>query len=122
MRISDWSSDVCSSDLGDFGPTEEGFIRLWYTGPRNQTPREAGNLAMYFDRTGEFWTTSTTAIYDGNGRTTLGVSGLVRGWAAALDRAMATFDRLGAMQNRSVEFGINGLEFGRASCRERVCQ
>src|SRR3546814_6396620 len=39
MRISDWSSDVCSSDL----------------------------------------------------------------------RAMATFDRLGAMQNRSVEFGINGL-------------
>src|SRR3546814_1203728 len=88
---------------GDFGPTEEGFIRLWYTGPRNQTPREAGNLAMYFDRTGEFWTTSTTAIYDGNGRTTLGVSGLVRGWAAALDRAMATFDRLGAMQNRSVD-------------------
>src|SRR3546814_13975110 len=64
---------------------------------------------MYFDRTVEFWTTCNTACYDGNGRTTLGVSGLVRGWAAALDRAMATFDRLGAMQNRSVEFGINGL-------------
>src|SRR3546814_14414595 len=29
--------------------------------------------------------------------------------AAALDRAMSTFDRVGAMQNRSVEFGINGL-------------
>src|SRR3546814_5794381 len=46
MRISDWSSDVCSSDLTDFGPgsmTESGYARIvkeWKRG----TPLESATL------------------------------------------------------------------------------
>lgn len=94
---------------GDWGPTEEGLVRGWYTGPGDQEPREAGNLAMYFDETGEFWTTSSTFIHMRGEQMTLGVHGLINGWRQGMRAANATFDRLGAITTRTVELGIVGL-------------
>lgn len=94
---------------GDWGPCEEGFVRCWFTGPRAQEPREAGNVAMYFDETGEFWLTDTTALYLHEGRLTLGVRALVTSWGDALRTVNNAFDKLGASKVRTVEFGIVGL-------------
>src|SRR3546814_14416948 len=44
MRISDWSSDVCSSDLGTYG-VEAGAIRYFNHGASHLTRTEAARLA-----------------------------------------------------------------------------
>ena len=95
---------------GDFGACEEGYVRFWYTGPRSQKPREAGNIAMYFDQTGEFWITSSSDIYEHKDRLILGIRGIIQAWARALKTANDTFDRLGANYVRKIEFGIVGLD------------
>src|SRR3546814_12877013 len=106
MRISDWSSDVCSSDLPtdrridgearlDVGPDriphmiEEQFIAL---GPQ----RLVAAVMFGVDRSGV-----AEAERDGFG------------------------GRVGEMKDIFVERGhrlLGGPEIGRASCRERVCQ
>src|SRR3546814_11115425 len=95
MRISDWSSDVCSSDLPPSG-----------TG-RHKPP---AGLARYDRRLqGEPMadTADITALLDA----------ARDGDRGALDRVLATlYQELHSMARRQL------AEIGRASCRERVCQ
>ena len=95
---------------GDFGACEEGFVRCWFTGPQSEKPREAGNVAMYFDATGELWTLDSTAFHEAKGNKYLNFHGLATGWADALRAANAAFDLLGAHSSRRVEFGIVGMD------------
>src|SRR3546814_2772644 len=74
MRISDWSSDVCSSDLPDVEPLP----------PRQPRLADASRLALR----------------------TLG----------------RLFDRRLTTDGQAVLLVTTGLQIGRASCRERVCQ
>src|SRR3546814_7817233 len=135
MRISDWSSDVCSSDLGALGED------LYYTvgGYASTSPgiRDAqfnsergfqlsGNLTYKFDR-GKIsaWTRQTDDV----GQWYLPIA-----LNAGLD--LGTFSFLGnATRLRAIPVGAGGIdgacefdlllveiEIGRASCRERVCQ
>src|SRR3546814_18247191 len=57
MRISDWSSDVCSSDLSNDGGEVLGIYNP--NSVRGFSPIDAGNVrleGLYFDRQGEFST------------------------------------------------------------------
>src|SRR3546814_13514334 len=114
MRISDWSSDVCSSDLiryaravldGDLGARGEGQgegnairpIDVGEAGPlvkRGIEQRVAGE-----NQIGE-------VAVDQVGRTRIGDQ-------AVLEAAVGNMQPLGDR---------DGHEIGRASCRERVCQ
>src|SRR3546814_16628848 len=96
MRISDWSSDVCSSDLRDAHPRMiEGFGEFDIDGRADRACRQRhiGGLE-HAQRADE-----------------IGADG------AEIDRAAARRGRdAAAVIERLVE------EMGSASCRERVCQ
>lgn len=90
------------SSSGDFGPSEEGFARVWHTGDD-----EAANISMWFDETGEFWVVHGTAVADWkSGRTMLRVDAVLRGWDENLRSAMKMLDRHGAYPARRVEAGV----------------
>src|SRR3546814_14515604 len=97
MRISDWSSDVCSSDLLS---RENGFVRLHR--------RDAAEADM-----------ARRAVHR-LGRTRGGAVAL-----AVIDRAKmrATFQHLAAdLRPMRRLVAPADLEIGRASCWDRVCQ
>tara|TARA_R110000787_G_scaffold15402_4_gene47524 strand:- start:20493 stop:21761 length:1269 start_codon:yes stop_codon:yes gene_type:complete len=95
---------------GDYGACEQGYVRCWFTGALDQEPREAGQVAMYFDETGEFWILDKNAIYANKENHFLSVNGLITGWGDALRTTNAAFDRMGANMTRRAEFGIVGLD------------
>src|SRR3546814_12962616 len=106
MRISDWSSDVCSSDLME--PADFGFVvDVHLIGSANctkavwETMREQqyGRVLMAASSTGLFGNFGQ-ANY---GAAKLGLEGLTK-----------------TLYLEGAKSGIK--EIGRASCRERVCQ
>src|SRR3546814_1800416 len=96
MRISDWSSDVCSSDLA-FAATRAGLSATIVVPEGNSVEKNAAMRAF-------------------------GAELIVHGhdFQAALEHAVALADdrRLHMVQS----FDPMLVEIGRASCRERVCQ
>src|SRR3546814_6892129 len=110
MRISDWSSDVCSSDLG----------------AAEMAHRIHERLAMW------------VRMDDGDLRTELQALGLAldligydRGVPALMQRARSLFATVidspaGAVRVQTIHSFCQTLlasfQIGRASCRERVCQ
>src|SRR3546814_10325921 len=95
MRISDWSSDVCSSDLAEEGLRRYGFHGLSYE-------FIAGALSDY---DGAAATGRTVVAHLGNGAS---LCALADGRSHACTMGFSTLDGL--------------IKIGRASCRERVCQ
>src|SRR3546814_6218620 len=104
MRISDWSSDVCSSDLKPMNPEAR---LLKFCGPTSYALQNLENGQIFcqhyaaYNDPFEFWTTISTGIPDPDSEPERYLAAL-RAWG---------FDC------RTVE-----EEIGRASCRERVCQ
>src|SRR3546814_16381356 len=96
MRISDWSSDVCSSDLSQNLPSHFGELRM--------TPEDFGVRSDYpaFNR------------HDAN---VAFLSHLSRDY---LDPLGVEFGLRAIRQSQG--YMIAAEEIGRASCRERVCQ
>src|SRR3546814_16878867 len=100
MRISDWSSDVCSSDLLDDAPFTAKILQL------NTTLTREG-AAMAFALGSE-------AAQGIDSRGQLSASGDIEMYFANFD----DYDRYKAETAHHVSY----REIGRASCRERVCQ
>src|SRR3546814_11100423 len=101
MRISDWSSDVCSSDLPEKGKHAHGQVDVEHPAPREiigQPAAERGADDRPEDR---------AHAPDRHRR------------AVAFGRIDVEQDRLAHRHERRAE---NALDIGRASCRERVCQ
>src|SRR3546814_12119383 len=98
MRISDWSSDVCSSDLG-----YQAFS------PGKPVPSWAGNYALMASGVGELGQDELDRLTTGR---RIGMQFNIDDDAFemnAVTRAADLEDQL-------------HLQIGRASCRERVCQ
>src|SRR3546814_14761146 len=93
MRISDWSSDVCSSDLAVYSPGM-GFIMT------EVVALTAGTMFLMW--VGE----QVTERGVGNGVSLIIFAGIVAGLPGAVITTLESFSN----------------EIGRASCRERVCQ
>src|SRR3546814_13468755 len=118
MRISDWSSDVCSSDLGlgaaCFEPFAQGLAVIAlvgdeFGGRRHRRDALLGNLAIMHVAGGQ----------EQDARATLLVAdGMELGVAASL-RAADTMSQ-GPPFAPPAQRGT--LKIGRASCRERGCQ
>src|SRR3546814_16430451 len=95
MRISDWSSDVCSSDLLD----GDGHVPLASVGGAEDRPRARIRIFL----TSELFTLKVACGDDPrNGQLTV-------------DQILLDMQRL-------IETHIAGLEIGSASFRARVCQ
>src|SRR3546814_1785332 len=96
MRISDWSSDVCSSDLHD-AANDEGRVFLRTLVQTDEIPVEDRELSLTYVPSAD-----------------LGV-----GSGGAFDASM--YDRA-VSPEKAVVGGYSCEEIGRASCRERVSQ
>src|SRR3546814_12982374 len=97
MRISDWSSDVCSSDLHYEMPTDEAraFEEMFVRGDQAKIQAEGFSMLdikQFLDRRG-----------------------------LQSDGFRMTLDKLAEIGVPAIAL-INTGEIGRASCRERVCQ
>src|SRR3546814_14247499 len=119
MRISDWSSDVCSSDL----PRRQGCLGNRARsdgaprgGPPNDGPRGDGDGAAMTDEV------PPTDLLPLVFTTALVVYVLALG---SVDLARSVI-RIGAMTCAAFCLAVWGAaaldQIGRASCRERVCQ
>src|SRR3546814_8256951 len=95
MRISDWSSDVCSSDLADPELAQVGLTE------RDAQERgiAAGVVRFAFAE-------------NDRARTDRDAAGLIK----------VVADRRGRVLGASIAGPSAGEPIGRASCRERVCQ
>src|SRR3546814_8739636 len=109
MRISDWSSDVCSSDLDGWSPAAQ-FAQL----ASGRRVRVAG-IVLLRQRPGTASGVIFSTIEDETG-----VANIVL-WPRVFERfrkTVLTASLLGVEGKLQRE----GIEIGRASCRERVCQ
>src|SRR3546814_9513656 len=147
MRISDWSSDVCSSDLRVAPPKRVGRDLLllavaWkiqeqaYGGLGSPTRRRLAELAKALERDGDVGRTRVARLRPGarlvrewRGEThTVIVHDDGFEWQGRRWRSLSLIARLitGVQWSGPRFFGLAGTvrtrEIGRASCRERVCQ
>src|SRR3546814_17945471 len=105
MRISDWSSDVCSSDLAEYAQSVAG----------QQIHRFcASGLEAVNNVAAQIMAGMSQAGIGG------GVESMSRTFMGADSGAWCADPRV-ALHNYYAPQGI-GAEIGRASCRERVCQ
>src|SRR3546814_5457963 len=107
MRISDWSSDVCSSDLGDFRPIGDGRLAVM----TSFSFHPVKTIAM---GEGGAVTTNDGRLADRLRR--LRAHGMVRD-AALLQNAELAFDADGKVNPwyyEMPEIGLNYREIGRA--------
>src|SRR3546814_17384710 len=110
MRISDWSSEVCSSDLSAYGRVEPAVVNRIVdvsedviVEPSRQDRRPVA--------VGGSWAEWLAAHYVISGK-------LGSAWAVLGVRALRrTVSQLSSRRRRRCSFQI-----GSASCRERVCQ
>src|SRR3546814_12038539 len=102
MRISDWSSDVCSSDLGI--DSIGGYEKQYLVQP------DPARLASY----GISFTELAAALERNN--VAVGANYINRGGEAFLARVDARITGIDQIGNAVV------AKIGRAPCRERVCQ
>jgi hypothetical protein len=95
---------------GNFGATEEGFVRYWITGERAAGQDETSNVVMYFDETGEFWMIHGTIVGQFEGTRMLRDRALLGYWSKFIRKGLAVFNRFGALEARKVEAGLFGMQ------------
>src|SRR3546814_16014509 len=104
MRISDWSSDVCSSDLRhhQFRPRwGRGRAGVRYGFDRPHFPQQ---LLLGAFKCGTIF------------------AGQHYGYACRTEAALVEETYIGHVVEQWSQLLLEGIQIGRASCRERVCQ
>src|SRR3546814_13795973 len=114
MRISDWSSDVCSSDLREFGKVGAQISRL--VDQRDELPRDDRlNPAEAFADLREQMVVERAVMLG----KAVEIDILAAPRQADIVARAVVVEACGEVD---VEVVFAPAEIGRASCRERVCQ
>src|SRR3546814_17727001 len=122
MRISDWSSDVCFSDLGLglHGYTLQGFTDV-LTSPGKEFRSQAGNISVAGDASrvaaGVALSASIEAAQMGGGW-----SGSIHTDALLKPGQFLVLSTTAGSDGNMRLVVAQAHQTGRASCRERVCQ
>jgi len=95
---------------GNFGATEEGFVRYWITGWSEAREPSSTNMTMFFEDTGEFWMLHGSVIARRQGQLMLRDHPLLGQWSQMLRKATAVMDRFEAQRVRRVEAGLFGVK------------
>ena len=73
---------------GNFGATEEGFVRYWIAGRANEGIAASTNMTMFFEETGEFWMLHGSAIANHDNQLLLRDHPMLGWWSRTLRSAM----------------------------------
>src|SRR3546814_19080682 len=122
MRISDWSSDVCSSDLVD-GTAPRSAPRIQINAAGDGIARDAHGNALGGIRTP--YVDVPTAVLSGENASTQGDGGIcfLVGKTQRFDAAtLASLYPDRAAYIAAVRVAAQDAEIGRAACRGRVCR
>lgn len=95
---------------GDFGATEEGYVRYWISNRVEAEERLSYNMTMFFEDTGEFWMLHGSVITEHDGQILLAARPMLGQWSRTLREAMGVMDRFGAKRARRVEAGLFGVK------------
>jgi hypothetical protein len=98
---------------GDFGATEEGFVRYWISGTDATGRHKAQNAVMFFDKTGEYWAVQGTAVYPVKDGLGMDVARLLGGWSKAIRSANVALNIFQASPIRRIEIGVVGIKGAR---------
>src|SRR3546814_12510766 len=124
MRISDWSSDVCSSDLASVGKTEEQLKADGHKYKTGSFPFKASGRAKASGDTDGF----VKVLADADTDEVLGVHMIGLRAADMIAEAKvpmeyrASAEDIARICHAHTPYTAAFRETGRASCRERVCQ
>src|SRR3546814_14757016 len=110
MRISDWSSDVCSSDLFSAAPG----IRVNGNRQYDELDNKSLRASILFDPTSTVRNITVFDYFKTKGAANIVFAGLFPGATPVYALPSSVLD--------SVGLGTLLNQIGRASCRERVCQ
>ena len=99
-----------SGSSGNYGATEEGYVRYWTTGQRESGDVASTNMTMFFSDTGEFWMLHGSVIAAHQGQLLLRDHPMLGQWSQLLRKAMAVMDRFQAQKTRRVEAGLFGVK------------
>jgi hypothetical protein len=91
---------------GNFGATEEGFVRYWIAGRANEDNPASMNMTMFFEETGEYWMLHGSVIANHDNQLLLRDHPMLGWWSRTLRNAMVVMDRFGAREARVVEAGL----------------
>ncbi|SFN99807.1 hypothetical protein SAMN05443579_101214 [Variovorax sp. PDC80] len=97
-------SDSASS--GNYGATEEGYVRYWITGQSEAREASTTNITMFFEDTGEFWMLHGSVIVPHQGQLLLRDHPMLGQWSQLLRKAMIVMDHFQAQKTRRVEVGL----------------
>ncbi|MDF3154066.1 hypothetical protein P3C58_18980 [Mesorhizobium sp. XAP10] len=95
---------------GDFGATEEGFVRYWITEWSEAKEPSSSNMTMFFEDTGEFWMLHGSVVVKHQGQPLLRDHLMLGQWSRTLRKAMKVIDRLQGHRTRRVEAGLFGVK------------
>ncbi|MGV0821043.1 hypothetical protein [Martelella sp. AMO21009] len=95
---------------GNFGATEEGFVRYWITDWSEAHEASSNNMTMFFEDTGEFWMLHGSVITQHQGQLLLRDHPMLGQWSRLLRQTMAVLDRFQARKVRRVEAGLFGVK------------
>ncbi len=95
---------------GNYGATEEGFVRYWITDRSEEHEMSSTNMTMFFEDTGEFWMLHGSVIAQRQGQLLLRDHQMLGEWSRLLREVMAVMDRFQAQKIRRVEAGLFGVK------------
>ena len=95
---------------GDFGATEEGYVRYWVTDRPEGELAQTSGMTMYFEDTGEFWTLHGNAVADHKDQLLIRDKLMLGHWSKTLRRSMKLFDQNRSRKTRLVEAGLFGVK------------
>jgi hypothetical protein len=91
---------------GNFGATEDGFVRYWITGTAMDGTPVSTNVMMFFEETGEFWMLDGSAIVIHDNQSVLRDEAMLGWWSRMLRSAIGVMDKFQASETRVVEAGV----------------
>lgn len=97
------------ASTGDFGATEEGFVRYWITGTSDDGTPLSSNVVMYFEDIGEFWMLDGSSIVKRDKQFLLRDQAMLGWWSRTLRNAIAFMGRLGSRETYMVEAGLHNV-------------
>lgn len=95
---------------GDWGATEEGFVRYWITDTHDTNLKQAANMTMFFEDTGEFWMLHGNAVINSQKPSLINHFMVLQNWSKMLRTSIDVLKLHGADKIISVEAGMFGIE------------